>query len=102
MSKDKLKPFLLFTLVTQYFVIAGTLNEFLNIGLVITISGVLIFTFLINATTDIMDYLKTRSVETLILINTTLFMFCFAIKDNIYTKLIKGGIKDLDDQINPK
>lgn len=100
MLKEKIKTFLLFTLGIQYFVLGGTLNEFLNIGLVFTISGILILTIQINDRTDIINYLRTRSLETLFYMNAALFALCLVFKDGIYTKLIKGGIKNLNEQIN--
>lgn len=97
-----IKKILLFALALQFYIILAINNSLFSIPIVVVFYGVTIFSTVLIINTELIEFFKSRSNETLFYMNTTLFAFCLLNKDGIYNTLVKDSINKLSNEINKK
>ena len=100
MFKSLTKKFFILGLVFQFYIFIAANNEFFEISLMKAISGITLFLIPIIYATDVLNLIKTRSLDTLFFMNTTLFMACLNSRDDIYNNLIKDSLHQITDKVD--
>lgn len=96
MVKAFLIAFIAIQAATLYVAIPNlsTIRLFILVGVATSLLINLIFF------SSVLKYFSSRSLETLFFMNTTLFMACLGIRDNIFKFIIKDSIGKINTEVN--
>lgn len=95
-----IKISLLIILGLQSQILIQSNSEFFQINLIIasfTFAGIIIQLIINN---DLFKFIKTRSIEVLFYMNTTILMACLINKDGIYNQLIKESLHKIIKKVD--